>query len=167
MIGKMSLRTLACVFVGFGSADEGGGLMPPRPGGRGRTRPSDHALEHPLLAHRVLATLGMRGPELLPLLQRSSPAATGAEPCLAGSCRLAAPGPPGTSREAQGKEEEPLLWPKTNEEDRPTPSTPRVLGGTGGRKDASGRGAAGSATAASEMATFVGYDAMYRDGIAR
>ncbi|MFR4962163.1 MAG: hypothetical protein ACLUCC_14940, partial [Eggerthella lenta] len=64
---------------------------------------------------------------------------------------------------------------RTNKENRPKrPSTlGLLLGGTGGRKDAS-KGAEAERQKrrrerdrSSEMAAYVGYDAMYRDGIAQ
>ena len=88
----------------------GGGLRPPGPARRRRGRGlPDHALQHAVLARRVLAALRHA--------RRGAAAAFGGTRALAAAARvralprrepprgLAAPGPPGTSREAQGKEE--------------------------------------------------------------
>lgn len=109
IVGKMSLRTLACVSLGFGSAVGAAAFV--------------HLGLHADVADAAFPIMlcsmpfwlagfwrpfGMRAEELLPLLaahelsrscSRTSPASPGA------SRGLAAPGPPGTSREAQGKEE--------------------------------------------------------------
>ena len=92
IVGKMSLRTLACVSLGFGSAVGAAAFV--------------HLGLHADVADAAFPIMlcsmpfwlagfwrpfGMRAEELLP--RREPPRG------------LAAPGPPGTSREAQGKEE--------------------------------------------------------------
>lgn len=110
IVGKMSLRTLACVSLGFGSAVGAAAFV--------------HLGLHADVADAAFPIMlcsmpfwlagfwrpfGMRAEELLPLLaaHEFSPAAARvrALPRREPPRGLAAPGPPGTSREAQGKEE--------------------------------------------------------------
>ena len=103
IVGKMSLRTLACVSLGFGSAVGAAAFV--------------HLGLHADVADAAFPIMlcsmpfwlagfwrpfGMRAEELLPLLaaHELSPL-----PRREPSRGLAAPGPPGTAREAQGQEE--------------------------------------------------------------
>ena len=78
IVGKMSLRTLACVSLGFGSAVGAAAFV--------------HLGLH--------ADAALGGTRALPAAARVR-----ALPRREPPRGLAAPGPPGTSREAQGKEE--------------------------------------------------------------
>lgn len=147
IVGKMSLRTLACVSLGFGSAVGAAAFV--------------HLGLHADVADAAFPIMlcsmpfwlagfwrpfGMRAEELLPLLaaHELSPQLLAYEPCLAailpeGSPR---PGRPGR-RAARGagpgrKEPSSMSRARTNKENRPKrPSTlGLLLGGTGGRKDA-------------------------------
>lgn len=108
IVGKMSLRTLACVSLGFGSAVGAAAFV--------------HLGLHADVADAAFPIMlcsmpfwlagfwrpfGMRAEELLPLLaaHELSPQLLAYEPRREPPRGLAAPGPPGTSREAQGKEE--------------------------------------------------------------
>ena len=110
IVGKMSLRTLACVSLGFGSAVGAAAFV--------------HLGLHADVADAAFPIMlcsmpfwlagfwrpfGMRAEELLPLLaaHELSPAAARvrALPRREPPRGLAAPGPPGAAREAQGKEE--------------------------------------------------------------
>ena len=181
IVGKMSLRTLACVSLGFGSAVGAAAFV--------------HLGLHADVADAAFPIMlcsmpfwlagfwrpfGMRAEELLPLLATSSPR----------SCSRTSPASPGASPRArrtraardvargagQGrKEPSSMSRARTNKENRPKrPSTlGLLLGGTGGRKDAS-KGAEAERQRrrrerdrSREMAAYVGYDAMYRDGIAQ
>ncbi len=182
IVGKMSLRTLACVSLGFGSAVGAAAFV--------------HLGLHADVADAAFPIMlcsmpfwlagfwrpfGMRAEELLPLLaaHELSPQLLAYEPCLAASLPEGSPRPgrPGGARGAGPGRKEPssMSRARTNKENRPKrPSTlGLLLGGTGGRKDAS-KGAEAERQRrrrerdrSSEMAAYVGYDAMYRDGIAQ
>lgn len=182
IVGKMSLRTLACVSLGFGSAVGAAAFV--------------HLGLHADVADAAFPIMlcsmpfwlagfwrpfGMRAEELLPLLRhtssprscsRTSPASAGASPRArrARAARDVARGA-GQGR----KEPSSMSRARSNKENRPKrPSTlGLLLGGTGGRKDAS-KGAEAERQRrrrerdrSREMAAYVGYDAMYRDGIAQ
>ena len=109
IVGKMSLRTLACVSLGFGSAVGAAAFV--------------HLGLHADVADAAFPIMlcsmpfwlagfwrpfGMRAEELLPLLAAHAlPAAARvrALPRREPPRGLAAPGPPGAAREAQGQEE--------------------------------------------------------------
>ena len=179
IVGKMSLRTLACVSLGFGSAVGAAAFV--------------HLGLHADVADAAFPIMlcsmpfwlagfwrpfGMRAEELLPLLaaHELSPQLLAYEPCLAGSLPEGSPRPGGARGAGPGrKEPSSMSRARTNKENRPKrPSTlGLLLGGTGGRKDAS-KGAEAERQRrrrerdrSSEMAAYVGYDAMYRDGIAQ
>ena len=182
IVGKMSLRTLACVSLGFGSAVGAAAFV--------------HLGLHADVADAAFPIMlcsmpfwlagfwrpfGMRAEELLPLLtaHELSPQLLAYEPCLAGSLPEGSPRP-GRRDVARGagqgrKEPSSMSRARSNKENRPKrPSTlGLLLGGTGGRKDAS-KGAEAERQRrrrerdrSREMAAYVGYDAMYRDGIAQ
>lgn len=182
IVGKMSLRTLACVSLGFGSAVGAAAFV--------------HLGLHADVADAAFPIMlcsmpfwlagfwrpfGMRAEELLPLLaaHELSPQLLAYEPCLAASLPEGSPRPAarGGARGAGPGRKEPssMSRARTNKENRPKrPSTlGLLLGGTGGRKDAS-KGAEAERQRrrrerdrSREMAAYVGYDAMYRDGIAQ
>ena len=175
IVGKMSLRTLACVSLGFGSAVGAAALV--------------HLGLHADVADAAFPIMlcsmpfwlagfwrpfGMRAEELLPprSCSRTSPASPGASPRArrARAARDVARGA-GQGR----KEPSSMSRARSNKENRPKrPSTlGLLLGGTGGRKDAS-KGAEAERQRrrrerdrSREMAAYVGYDAMYKDGIAQ
>lgn len=111
IVGKMSLRTLACVSLGFGSAVGAAAFvhLGLHADVADAAFPIMLCLQHAVLARRVLAALRHA--------RRGAAAAFGGTRALPTAARvralprrepprgLAAPGPPGTSREAQGKEE--------------------------------------------------------------
>ena len=183
IVGKMSLRTLACVSLGFGSAVGAAAFV--------------HLGLHADVADAAFPIMlcsmpfwlagfwrpfGMRAEELLPLLaaHEALPAAARVRvPCLAASLPEGSPRPgrPGrrARRRARKKGAGSMSRARTNKENRPKrPSTlGLLLGGTGGRKDAS-KGAEAERQRrrrerdrSREMAAYVGYDAMYKDGIAQ
>lgn len=110
IVGKMSLRTLACVSLGFGSAVGAAAFV--HLGLRADVADAAFPImlcSMPVLARRVLAALrhARRGAAASPGGTRALPAAARvrALPRREPPRGLAAPGPPGAAREAQGQEE--------------------------------------------------------------
>lgn len=182
IVGKMSLRTLACVSLGFGSAVGAAAFV--------------HLGLHADVADAAFPIMLCSMPFWLAGFWR--PFGMRAEECCLSwrhtsfprSCSRTSPASPRASprarraRAARGgargagpgrKEPSSMSRARTNKENRPKrPSTlGLLLGGTGGRKDAS-KGAEAERQRrrrerdrSREMAAYVGYDAMYRDGIAQ
>lgn len=182
IVGKMSLRTLACVSLGFGSAVGAAAFV--HLGLRADVADAAFPImlcSMPFWLAGFWRPFGMRAEELLPLLaaHELSPQLLAYEPCLAGSLPEGSPRPGRPGRRARcrarKKGAELLSRARSNKKNRPKrPSTLELLlGGTGGRKDAS-KGAEAERQRrrrerdrSREMAAYVGYDAMYKDGIAQ